>query len=63
MANLYSEPTLVPRAFKDGSGWFIQVTWDDRTRLPEQIGGFLTHSEAREWITVKSTAYFEARKP
>jgi hypothetical protein len=63
MANLYSEPKLVPRAFKDGSGWFIQVTWDDGTRVPEQIGGFLTHSEAREWITLKSTAYFEARKP
>jgi hypothetical protein len=63
MANLSLKPHLVPRAFKDGSGWFIQVTWDDGTRLPEQIGGFLTHSEAREWISLRSTAYFEARKP
>jgi hypothetical protein len=63
MANLSSKPHLVPRAFKDGSGWFIQATWEDGSREQEQIGGFLTHSEAREWISLKSNAYFEGSNP
>jgi hypothetical protein len=62
MAPLPPNPKLVPREFKDGSGWFIQVTWGDGSQAPEQIGGFGSDSEAREWISRKSAAYFKARK-
>jgi hypothetical protein len=62
MAKLPSMPKLIPRAFMDGSGWFIQASWDDGSRAPEQIGGFGSNSEALEWITLKSAAYFKVRK-
>jgi hypothetical protein len=61
MAPFPPNPKLVPREFKDGSGWFIQVTWGDGSQAPEQIGGFGSDSEAREWISRKSAAYFKAR--
>jgi hypothetical protein len=63
MVKMQSNPKLIPRAFMDGSGWFIQATWDDGSRAPEQIGGFGSDSEAVEWIARKSAAYFNARKP
>jgi len=54
---------LVPHALNDGSGWFIQATWYDASRAPEQIGGFSSDTEAIDWIVRKSAAYFfSARK-
>ena len=43
MADFRSKPTLIPREYKDGSGWYVEATWDDRP--PEQIGGFQSDSE------------------
>jgi hypothetical protein len=60
MADLHPKPTLIPREYKDGSGWYIEATWEDRA--PEQIGGFQSDSEAYDWISLKSTAYFKARQ-
>ena len=60
MANFHSKPTLTPREYEDGSGWYIEASWKDRP--PEQIGGFQTDSEALDWISQKSTAYFKARE-
>jgi hypothetical protein len=60
MAHFRSKPTLIPREYKDGSGWYVEATWEDRP--PEQIGGFQSDSEAHDWISLKSTAYFKARQ-
>ena len=62
MAHLHSKPTLTPREYKDGSGWYVEATWGDGTRAPEQIGGFGSDSEVHDWISQKSTAYFKAQK-
>jgi len=38
-----STPTMTPRALKDGSAWYIELTWPDgRT---EQIDGFQSEAE------------------
>ena len=60
MADFHSKPTLIPREYKDGSGWYVEATWGDRPS--EQIGGFQSDSEAHDWISLKSTAYFKARE-
>jgi hypothetical protein len=60
MTDFRSKPTLIPREYKDGSGWYVEATWEDRP--PEQIGGFQSDSEAHGWISLKSTAYFKARQ-
>ena len=60
MAGFRSKATLIPREYKGGSGWYVEATWEDRP--PEQIGGFQSDSEARDWISLKSTAYFKARQ-
>jgi hypothetical protein len=59
MAKLPANPKLMPRAFMDGSGWFVQATWEDGSRAPEQIGGFSSDSEARDWIRRRSAAHFK----
>lgn len=52
-------PTMTPRALKDGSAWYIDLTWPDgRT---EQIDGFLSESEIGDWISRKSAAWLKAK--
>jgi hypothetical protein len=62
MANFDSKPKLVPREYKDGSGWYILATWEDGSQVPEQIGGFHSDSEAYDWISLKSESYFKVRR-
>jgi hypothetical protein len=54
------KPKLTPREYKDGSGWYVEAIADDG--VPENIGGFSSDSEALDWISLKSTAYFKAKK-
>ena len=52
-------PTMAPRALKDGSAWYIELTWSDgRT---EQIDGFQSEAEIGDWIARKSAAWLKAR--
>jgi hypothetical protein len=51
---------MTPREYKDGSGWYIEAIGEDG--IPEHIGGFKSESETHDWISLKSTAYFKARK-
>ena len=53
-------PYLAARPFEDGSGWYIEAKWVGRDA--EQLGRFDTYSEARDWITLESTAYFVLRE-
>ena len=45
---------------EDKSGWYVEAWWINRPL--EKIGHFATHSEARNWITLKSTSYFVLRE-
>jgi hypothetical protein len=50
MADFRSKSTLIPREYKDGSGWYVEATWEDHP--PEQIGRFQPDSEAHDWISL-----------
>ena len=52
-------PTMMPRALKDGSAWYIELTWPDgRT---EQIDGFQSEAEISDWVSRKFAAWLNAR--
>jgi hypothetical protein len=53
-------PILTPRAFDDGSGWYVEVYWIGRP--PERLGHFPTYPDANDWITLESAAYFVLRE-
>jgi hypothetical protein len=54
-----AKPTMVPRSLKDGSAWYIELTWPDGHS--EQVGGFQSESEIGDWISRKSDAWLKAR--
>jgi hypothetical protein len=60
MAQSRNIPILTPRAFDDGSAWYVEAYWIGR--LPERLGRFATYSEANDWITLESAAYFVLRE-
>jgi hypothetical protein len=62
MAKVHSReiPYLTPRAFEDGSGWYVEAYWIGRPA--ERLGRFAAHSEAHDWITLESAAYFVLRE-
>jgi hypothetical protein len=53
-------PYLTPRAFEDGSGWYVEAYWIGRP--PERLGRFARYSDANDWITLESAAYFVLRE-
>jgi hypothetical protein len=53
-------PILTPRAFEDGSGWYVEAYWIGRP--VEQLGRFAVYSDANDWITLESAAYFVLRE-
>jgi hypothetical protein len=61
MRDFKASPRLVPREYKDGSGWYVEASREGH--VPEHIGRFESDSEAYDWISLKSTAYFAARNP
>ena len=44
-------PTLQARELKDGSAWYIVLTWPNG--LTESIDGFSSETEINEWMTTK----------
>jgi hypothetical protein len=62
MATVHSRaiPCLTPRALEDGSGWYVEAYWIGRPT--ERLGRFATYSEANDWITLESIAYFVLRE-
>jgi hypothetical protein len=62
MANVHSRdiPILTPRAFEDGSGWYVEVYWIGRPA--ERLGRFAIYTEASDWIRLESAAYFVLRE-
>jgi hypothetical protein len=53
-------PYLSPHAYEDGSGWYVEAYWIDRPA--ERLGRFGSYSEANDWITLESAAYFVLRE-
>ena len=61
MATVKSEhPLLAVRPREDKMGWYVEAWWTNRPS--ENIGRFVTQSEARNWITFESTSYFVLRE-
>jgi hypothetical protein len=60
MAQKHSAPQLTSREYKDGRGWYVQATSDDG--VTENVGDFASDSEAKDWISRKSIAFFKARQ-
>jgi hypothetical protein len=53
------KPDMQPRELKDGSGWYVYVNWG---YLPaEQVGGFPSEDEARDWIKRSAAGWLKAR--
>jgi len=50
-------PTYEPVQLKDGSGYFVRVTWSDG--FERQINGFADEAEARQWIADKGPHWHE----
>lgn len=50
---------MQPRQLKDGSGWYVLVTWGYRPS--EQVGGFSTEEEAAQWIKQSGAGWLAAR--
>jgi hypothetical protein len=50
-------PTFKPRAFKDGSGWHVEVEWPDGTT--QHVDDFGSEAEAGDWIARKSEQWIE----
>ena len=44
-------PTLQARELKDGSAWYIVLTWPNGQT--ENIDGFSSETEINEWMTTK----------
>lgn len=53
------KPTMEARERRDGSGWFVLVEWGDMPS--EQVGGFLTEEEARQWIKQNGPGWLRER--
>ena len=60
MIEKHASLKLTPREYKDGSGWYVEAV--GRDGVAENIGGFHSDAEARDWISAKSAAYFKARE-
>jgi hypothetical protein len=51
-------PTMEPCELKDGSGWYVRVTWPTGTSEDIDVS---TEIEAVEWIRDKSAAWLVMR--
>jgi hypothetical protein len=54
-----SAPKFKPCSLKDGSAWYIEITWPNGE--VESIGGFQSESEIDDWIARKSPAWLKGR--
>lgn len=55
-----TKPTLEVRELKDGSAYYVLVTWPDG--MEQQVNGFSNREEAHLWIEHDSDAWL-ARHP
>ena len=53
------QPKIEARELRDGSGWYVLVTWGDRPA--EQVGGFPSEAEAQRWIAHSAKSWIRDR--
>jgi len=53
------KPEMSPRELRDGTGWFVFVSWGDWPA--EQVGGFPSQQEAQQWIDRDSSSWIRSR--
>jgi hypothetical protein len=54
-----TSPKMEPRQFKGSSVWYVLVTWGDQPL--EQVGGFPTEDEAKQWIAQNAKGWLKER--
>jgi hypothetical protein len=59
MAEGCSKPKLRPRPRKDGSAWYVEITWPDGRIV--HIGDFGSGTTANDWIAWEFPAYFRSK--
>ncbi|WP_028217755.1 hypothetical protein [Paraburkholderia oxyphila] len=64
MSNSIVKPTLQPVPIKDGSGYYVRVTWPDGVQeeihdLNTGAPPFVSEGEARDWIESDSADWLE----
>lgn len=59
MTTTRNKPDMQARELKDGSGWYVLVQWGDRPS--EQVGGFPSEDEARQWIESSAPSWLKSR--
>jgi hypothetical protein len=59
MTNSVDAVTFEPRELKDGSGWYVLVTYPDGP--PEHIPDFASEVEARDWIASNAQDWLKRR--
>ncbi len=52
----WSTPTLRPRPLRDGSAWYVELTWPDGR--VEHIGDFGSKTTACDWIEHDFPSFF-----
>jgi hypothetical protein len=55
-----SSPIVETRELKDGSAWYIVLTWPNGQT--ENIDGFSSEAEINEWITTKYPGWLAKRE-
>ena len=53
------KPVMKPCSLKDGSAWYIELTWPDGR--VEHIDSFQSKAEIDDWISRKSSTWLKAR--
>jgi len=59
MTDFFSKPTMTSQTLKDGSAWYVRLTWPDGHA--EHVGDFHSESECDDWISYKSEAWLKAK--
>jgi hypothetical protein len=50
--------SLTSKPRKDGSGWYVEVTWNDGR--VQQVGTFGSETAARDWIEWDAPKFFRS---
>jgi hypothetical protein len=60
MENDAKSPKMTPLQLKANAGWYVRIIWPDRPK--EDVHGFNSEREAREWIKRGSAEWLTRRQ-
>ncbi len=59
MAEVRDKLTINPQPVRVGNEWRVRAVWP--SGYPEEITGFKTEAEAKDWIATRSKAWLRGR--